>query len=159
MNDFDGWFWWILAALLAFAEIFTPGVYLIWLAMAAVLVGALGLVIEWGLIWQMAAFALFAIGIVLLARKLPYGSGGGLAFRSKDSDVLNQRNLSYIGREVVLQQPIEGGQGKIRIDDSVWLASCKKDLPAGARVRVVGADGMVLQIQEAGETNNPAGSE
>ena len=148
LQEFDGWLWWILAAILALTELFAPGAYLIWLAFAAVLVGALGLVIDWGWEWQAAAFAGLAVAVVLAARKLPYGSGGGKAFRTDESKFLNQRNLSYIGREFVLQDAIKGGSGKIRIDDSFWLVSSVHDLPAGARVRVVSAEGSVLQIEE-----------
>ena len=150
MQEFEGWLWWILAAGLAFAELLNPGVYLIWLALAAVLVGALDLLIDWSWEWQVGTFALAAILVVLAARRLPYGSGAARAFRSRDSRFLNQRNLSYIGREFVLDRPITAGQGKVRIDDGFWLVACARDLPAGARVRVVGAEGAVLRIQEAG---------
>ena len=149
LQEFEGWLWWILAAALALAELASPGVYLIWLALAAVLVGALGLLVDWSWEWQIGIFAVFAILVVLLARRLPYGSGGGRAFRSPDGDILNQRNLSYIGREFVLDAPIEAGRGKIRIDDGFWLVACAKDLPAGARVRVIAAEGAVLQVQES----------
>ena len=148
LQEFGEWFWWILAAVLALAEMLTPGAYLIWLALAAALVGVLGLVIEWGWEWQAAIFAGLSIIVVLGARKLPYGSGGGKAFRTDESRFLNQRNLSYVGREFVLQNAIEGGRGKIRIDDGFWLVSSVRDLPAGARVRVTGAEGSVLQIEE-----------
>lgn len=149
-QEFGEWFWWTLAAILALVEILTPGVYLIWLAFAAALVGALGLVIEWGWEWQAATFAGLAIVVVFVARKLPYSSGGGKAFRTDESRFLNQRNLSYVGREFVLQNAVEGGRGKIRIDDGFWLVSSARDLPAGARVRVTGAEGSVLQIEEIG---------
>lgn len=150
LQEFSEWFWWILAAVLALAEMLTPGVYLIWLALAATLVGVLGLVIEWGWEWQAAVFSCFAVVIVLVARKLPYGSGGGKAFRTDESRFLNRRNLSYIGREFVLQNAIEDGRGKIRIDDGFWLVSSVRDLPAGTRVRITGAEGSVLQVEEIG---------
>ena len=148
MQEFDGWLWWILAAGLAFAELVNPGVYLIWLALAAALVGALDLLVDWSWEWQLAAFALAAVLVVLAARRLPYGSGAGRMFRSPDSRFLNQRNLACIGREFALDEPIKAGRGKVRIDDSFWLVACARDLPAGARVRVVGAEGAVLQIRE-----------
>ena len=150
MPEFDGWLWWILAAALAFAELLNPGVYLIWLALAAVLVGALDFFIDWGWEWQLAAFACASVLVVLAARRLPYGSGAGRMFRSRSSRFLNQRNLACIGREFALDQPIKGGQGKVRIDDSIWLVACARDLPAGTKVRVVGAEGAVLRIREVG---------
>jgi membrane protein implicated in regulation of membrane protease activity len=45
----------------------------------------------------------------------------------------------------VLVEPIEHGSGKAKLGDGVWKVS-GPELPAGARVRVVGVDGVVLKV-------------
>ncbi|UXN74809.1 NfeD family protein [Devosia sp. A8/3-2] len=65
---------------------------------------------------------------------------------ANDSPYLNRRADRYIGREAVLEQPIIGGFGRIVLGDSVWRVA-GPDLPAGARVRIVGSDGAVLKVE------------
>ena len=40
------------------------------------------------------------------------------------------------------------GSGRVRIDDTVWQVR-GPDAPAGARVKVTGADGPVLKVETA----------
>lgn len=65
---------------------------------------------------------------------------------SEDPD-LNNRGSQFTGRVAELIEPIEGGRGKVRLGDGVWTVACAEDLPAGARVRVVGSDGAVLKVE------------
>ena len=46
----------------------------------------------------------------------------------------------------MLDTPIAGGQGRIRVDDSVWRIT-GPDAPAGASVRVVRVDGATLVVE------------
>lgn len=139
------WHWLGLGGLLLLLELLTPGFVFIWLAIAAALTGALlGLVPQ--LIWQLqllafAAAALASVGAWFAWRKHspPAGPGSGL----------NNRALAMIGTEAVLVQPIGPGHGRVRLADSTWLAS-GPDLPAGTRVRIVGARGAVLLVAPAG---------
>jgi membrane protein implicated in regulation of membrane protease activity len=62
--------------------------------------------------------------------------------------MLNQRGVQYVGRTFVLADAIQGGTGKITVGDSVWLVN-GGDAPVGARVRVVGVNGAVLQVENA----------
>eukprot|EP01132_Coremiostelium_polycephalum_P020070 gene20070-23860_t len=38
------------------------------------------------------------------------------------------------------------GRGKIKVGDGVWMAS-GPDAPAGAHVRVIGQEGVILQVE------------
>jgi membrane protein implicated in regulation of membrane protease activity len=60
--------------------------------------------------------------------------------------MLNQRGAQYIGRTFALVEAIEGGSGKVHVGDTVWLVE-GGDAPVGARVRVVGVRGAVLQVE------------
>ena len=37
-----------------------------------------------------------------------------------DQPLLNKRGVQYIGRVFNLYEPIKNGQGKIKVDDSIW---------------------------------------
>lgn len=139
------WHWWAFGALLLAVELLAPGVFFLWIAEAAVVTGGLlwlfpGL--EWE--WQLVIFSVLSVVSVAVARKVivrhPIVS---------DRPSLNQRTRQYFGRTFVLSESIDNGEGKLRVDDSTWKIR-GKDLPAGSRVRVIGADGVVLQVEGVG---------
>lgn len=61
---------------------------------------------------------------------------------------LNRRGAQYLGRIVALEQAIEGGRGKVRLGDTLWTVA-GPDLPQGARVRITGSNGTVLEVEAA----------
>ncbi|MDF3032098.1 MAG: rane protein [Moraxellaceae bacterium] len=61
---------------------------------------------------------------------------------------LNNRLARFIGREAELEDDMENGEGRIRLDDSYWTVR-GEDLPAGTRVRVTAVEGMTLRVQDA----------
>ena len=67
------------------------------------------------------------------------------ALGQTDLPDLNVRGAQLVGRVFTLAEPIEGGLGKIRCDDTLWQVE-GPDLPAGHAVRVLGAKGMRLTI-------------
>jgi membrane protein implicated in regulation of membrane protease activity len=141
LQNLHWWHWWILAAILAVVETFLPGVLAIWFAAAALVVGSLLLVmpVPWQL--QLVLFGVLGVVGLMLWRR----------FRSPESpeseqSTLNQRGQHYVGQSFTLVEPIQGGSGKIQVGDSVWLAK-GTDAPAGARVRVVAAEGVVLKVE------------
>jgi membrane protein implicated in regulation of membrane protease activity len=91
--------------------------------------------------WQLVTFSLLSVASIVLARKL-------LSRHPIESDrpLLNRRAAQLVGRVCVLPEPIVNGEGKIRIDDSVWRIS-GADAVAGAQIRIVGADGVVLRVE------------
>ncbi len=144
LDQIDYWYWLVAAVVLVVLEILSPGVFLMWLGLAAAIVGGL-LWLMPGLSWQ-AQFVLFAVFSVLsigLARIV-------LARRPirSDAPTLNRRGEQYIGRVLTLSQPIENGVGKVRVDDTLWRVE-GADAPAGSHVRVVGVDGAVLRVEPA----------
>ena len=136
------WHWYILAALLVILEVFAPGAFLLWIGIAAGVVGTV-LYFAPGLSWeyQFILFALVSVGSILAWR----------AYRNANPIVsgeptLNRRGAQYIGRVFTLDHPIVDGVGKIRVDDSSWKIE-GEDRPAGAKIRVVGIDSTVLKVE------------
>ncbi|PYB73077.1 NfeD family protein [Rhizobium wuzhouense] len=141
------WSWWILGMLLLAAELLMPGVFLVWIGLAALATGAVSL-----LLWDFAAWAwqvqalFFAVAAVLftLAGRRYYGRTDV----GSDEPLLNQRGASLIGRTATLAEPIREGRGRIRLDDTFWIVS-GPDLAAGTQVRVVASNGRDLTVDEA----------
>jgi len=135
------WHWWALGVVLVILEVFSPGVFLLWLAIAAGLVGLVMLAYPaLPVAAQLLTFALFSVVSILLWR-------GYLKRHPTQSDqpLLNRRGEQYVGRVFTLDAPLVNGTGKIRVDDSIWKVR-GSDCPAGTRVRVTGVDGVVLKV-------------
>lgn len=139
------WHWFILAAVLIILEVFAPGAFMLWIGIAAAVVGAVLYFVP-ALTWEYQ-FILFAMASV----------GSILAWRSyrnthptmTDEPTLNRRGAQYIGRVFTLDAPIVDGVGKIRVDDSTWKI-VGIDCPAGVKVKVVGIESTVLKVEQAG---------
>ena len=63
-----------------------------------------------------------------------------------DQPDLNRRAEQLIGRVLLLEEAIEGGRGKVRVGDTLWLA-VGAELPAGTRVKVTGVRRDALQVE------------
>jgi membrane protein implicated in regulation of membrane protease activity len=141
--SFGPWGWFIAGLLLMGLEILAPGAFMLWLGLAAV---ATGLVVSAvPLSWQAAVivFAGLALVSVLIGRRLL-----GNRAAQKGETALNDRVARLIGRTFVLDQPIEQGRGRVKVDDTIWRIE-GPDLPPGATVRVTGADGTLLKVSPA----------
>jgi membrane protein implicated in regulation of membrane protease activity len=135
------WHWWIVAAVLAAAETLLPGAVAIWFGASAAVVGALVLLVPvpWPL--QLVLFGVLGAVAVVLWRR--YDKGGE---ENPALPHLNQRAAQYVGQVCVLTEAIAQGYGKARVGDGVWKVR-GPELPAGAHVKVVAADGAVLVVE------------
>ena len=133
------WSWVIAGLVLAGAEIVVPGVFLIWLGLAALATGLVAALIAIPWQGQILLFAALAVALVGLATRLHRRTG-------PDDATLNRADRGLIGREGVLAEPITHGTGRIRFDDTLWRIE-GPDLPVGGRVRVVGLTGTVLRVE------------
>lgn len=140
----DFWHWWVLAALLGAVEILAPGAAFLWLGGAAALVG-LALLVWPSLSWELQGllFALLAIAAVVGVRILAARSA-----HTTSTSNLNRRAEQYVGTLHTLNSPIVNGTGRAQVGDGLWTV-VGPDLPAGTRVRVVGADGTRLKVEKA----------
>lgn len=135
------WLWLILAVLLFALETVVPGVHFLWFGSAAVLTGLLGLAT--GASWQVqvVAFAVLSIAAIFLGRRYSVSASA-----VTDAPNLNIGGAEFIGRVVVVEEPIRGSRGKVRVGDTLWAAE-GPEAPAGARMRVKGTDGPVLIVE------------
>lgn len=135
------WLWLIAGLVLAVAEMVVPGVFLIWFAAAALVVGLLTAAFPIAAPVQVVLFVVLSLVSVLASRRFlrryPIQSADPL---------LNQRGAQLVGRQVVVTQAIQGGHGRVRCGDSEWLAQ-GPDAEAGSRMTVTGSQGSVLIVE------------
>ena len=138
------WTWFIGGVLLLILEVLAPGTFFLWFGVAAIVTGIVAMIHDFGWQTELILFAVLAIVFVVVGRRY-------FSYDSKRSDqpLLNERAARLIGRDFTLAEPIVGGSGKLKVEDSFWRIS-GPDLPSGTRVRVTGHDGTLLTVVAAG---------
>ncbi|OGS48234.1 MAG: hypothetical protein A3J40_00460 [Erythrobacter sp. RIFCSPHIGHO2_12_FULL_63_10] len=134
------WIWASIGLTLAALEMIVPGVYLIWLAVAAIITGVLTFGLDLSLGSQVIIFASISLIAVYSARRFLRDS----PIESSDP-LMNQRGNRLVGETALVTQAFDGGTGRIKLGDSEWLAR-GPDLDVGARVRITGSDGAILHV-------------
>ncbi len=136
------WDWFIAGGILLALEALVPGVFMLWLGIAAMLVGTLSMFVDLSWQTQFIIFAVLSVAMIPLWRRFSFGSP------TTDQPFLNRRADALVGRIFTLDKPIVDGVGTVRVDDSVWRVT-GADLPAGRRVKVVRAEGTALRVELA----------
>ena len=144
MISLGPWAWIIAGAVLLALELAVPGAFMMWLGIAAALVGAISLAVDWSWQWQCVAFAAFAVASIPLFRRFALKIEP-----DSEAPMLNRRTDALIGRVFTLEKPIVDGVGTVRIDDTIWRVR-GPECPAGSRVKVTRADGANLAVEPAG---------
>jgi membrane protein implicated in regulation of membrane protease activity len=131
--------WVALAIVAAIAEVSIPQFGVIFVSVGAV-AAALGAVVGLPFPGQMVLFIVtLAVSLGLLRPRLVSRlNGPGVPSRTE----------ALIGREGLVTHDIETtvGAGRVNVQGEDWAARSTKPLPAGTRVRVVAADGIVLEV-------------
>lgn len=135
--------WWAIALALLALETIIPGASILWFGIAAFVVGAV--------VWIFPGLPLLAqiviFGVCAIASVAVYWKW----FRSQevpsDQPLLNRKADQLVGREFVLDAPIQLGRGKLKIGDALWTVE-GPDLGAGTRVRVCRTDGLNLTVEK-----------
>jgi hypothetical protein len=134
--------WLIAALLLGTAELAMPGVFLVFVAIAAAITGLLAVALpDLSASAQLASFGAWSVAAVLIGRRwysdYPVDS---------DAALLNDRGAQMVGQVVVVEVAIEQGRGRVRVGDGVWSAT-GPDLATGARARVRAVDNGTLVVE------------
>lgn len=144
VGELGPWNWMVLGLVLLVIEILTPGFYLLWVGLAALVVGAISLMLPnagfWG--WEAQVVAFLALSLVAA-----YAGRRIMAGREAETDqpLLNRRGEQLVGRTATLTEPIREGHGRIKLGDTMWRV-VGPDLPAGARVQVVSVNDLELVV-------------
>lgn len=136
--------WGAVALLLFAAEAMAPGAFMLWMGFAAAAVFVAVLAIPGiPLLVQVAAFVVLSFVSIQIYRKW-------FRHRARESDrpTLNRRAAQHVGRVVVLESAIVAGRGRVKIGDAFWVVE-GPPLDVGRPVRIVGTDGVSLQVEPA----------
>jgi inner membrane protein len=137
--------WWIIALVLIAGEVMLPGYFMLWIGIAAAIMGVVLFVVpDMGPLLQAVIFAVLAFASCfaywkLIRPRLERGNKPG-------NERLNRRGEQLIGQRYVLIEPIANGRGKARVGDGMWLVS-GPDLPVGTMVEVLGCEGTTLAVR------------
>ncbi len=133
---------WILAGLLLLgAEVLLPGVFLLWIGLAAVGTGLMLLVLTPPFWVTVTVFIVLLAGCITLALRLRRAE--------HPRPRVNTPDAGLVGRFGILTEGSLAGP-RVRIGDSDWAARLPRDVaesPAGTRVRVEGVDGTTLIVR------------
>ncbi|MEY3622478.1 MAG: hypothetical protein RLZZ407_37 [Pseudomonadota bacterium] len=135
------WFWLSLGLVLGVAEMVAPGFFLMWLGLAALIVGGLDYFLPITVAYQVAMFAILSVLTVFAGKKFLHDK----PIETEDAK-LNDRGARLTGEIVTVVEAITNGNGRVKVGDSVWPAR-GVDAAIGSRVRVTGADGAVLLVE------------
>jgi hypothetical protein len=137
--------WWLLALLLIGAEILAPGFFMLWIGVAAAVMGVVLLVLpDLSFPMQVVVFVVLSLASCFLYWKFIRHARDART----DQPLLNRRAEQYVGRRYVLDSAIVNGHGKARVGDSLWLVE-GPELPAGSPIEVVSVDGTTLKVRAA----------
>ncbi|OHV83085.1 NfeD family protein [Mesorhizobium sp. ORS 3428] len=155
VSELGPWNWMVLGFVLLVMEVVAPGVFMLWIGIAALIIGAISLLVSYAAIWnwqaqlndaiwtwqvQVLAFLILSVISAFIGKRLTAGSAG-----EGDQPLLNRRGAQMVGRTARLVEPIKDGRGRIRLGDTLWRVS-GPDLPAGTQVRVTGAADTDLEL-------------
>ncbi|WHZ17888.1 MAG: Putative activity regulator of membrane protease YbbK [Rhodanobacteraceae bacterium] len=139
------YWWWVLALILIAGEVLAPGFFMLWIGIAAAVMG----VVTWavpglGVLAQAVLFVILAFISCFaywrfIRQRLARGD-------DPVARTLSRRGEQMIGQRYVLAEAIVNGRGKARVGDGQWLVA-GPDLPAGSEVEVVGVDGSLLKVR------------
>lgn len=141
--EFSSRHWFSLGFLLLLLELVTGGGFLLWMGLAALVIGIVTVVFPLlSLPIQLIGFALAA-----LAASVIWWCYWVKNFAQSDQPRLNRRSEQYVGRILTLKTDIINGRGKVKIGDTLWRVQ-GDDMPAGTKVKVISAEGVLLHVKK-----------
>lgn len=135
-----GAIWMVAGLAVAALEMLTPGVFLLWIGIAAILTGAIASIV--GIEWAAQIGLFVAITVVLI---------GAVALRLRPRvqvDTVNAPAVGLIG-QTCRAIDFRDGEGRVSLGDGTWSARLADgtSAPAGGQaMRVVGLDGTTLLV-------------
>lgn len=133
--------WAGLGVLLLILDMLFPGVFLLFLGLASLLTMAVLWLIPLSLWGAIVCFSLSTF-ILLMC----FGRIYKKWINHGPPNSINQNSKRYIGHEIILNDPIIHGKGRIVYAGSMWTLH-GPDAPKGSTVRIVKRDGNVLEVE------------
>lgn len=132
--------WWLAGTIMIVAEVFVGGTFLLWLGVAAMIVGSLmffGVPLDWQL--QLIVFSILSVLSVVLWRRIQKSRKGEVT--DPNNLHLSRRGEQYIGQEFTLAESIVNGVGRVKVEDTLWRVKSKTNFQQGDKVKVIAVEG------------------
>jgi membrane protein implicated in regulation of membrane protease activity len=142
------WHWLGLGVILLTLEVAVGTFDLLWISIGAFLTALFAWIVPepaGGWQGQLIFFGVVAVAFLVSGRTL----FKGLRRQPSTHPNLNDRIASMIGKHGEAATTIEGGEGKVRVGDTVWLASQADEavIVEGDQIIVSGAEGATLKVK------------
>jgi len=141
------WHWWIIGLCLMIIELLVPGAFFLWIGVSAFVTGLIAWAFPLTIEVQLILFSVLSI-VSIVCWKLYQKRNNSQTRPQETHPLLNQRGSQYIGRTFTLESAIVNGQGRVRVEDSIWKVQ-GPDLPKGSKVTVIEVHGVILIVEEA----------
>ena len=135
--------WAVVSIVCLILELSSGDFFIICFSIGAVF-GAVAAAVGMSIYWQLALFALFSILSIFFVRPV------ALRYLHKNEDNRVSNADALIGRIGKVTETVEAdGFGWVAIDGDVWKAvtHAEKDIPVGAKVKVVGRDSIIITVE------------
>ncbi|MDR1947687.1 MAG: NfeD family protein [Desulfovibrio sp.] len=140
------WVWLCAGGLLLALELLVGGsAFFLCISSAAFIPAAVAYMrpgLPW--LWSLTLFAFLLVPASLAwLRFIRHRQAG-----RRSGEVLNERAGRLTGTEAILKEDSAGLKGRIRVEDSSWPYVCAEPLRKGDRVRITGAEGIMLRVEK-----------
>ena len=137
------WYWWVLAIIFLVIELLVPAFFFLWMSVSAVVTG----VIVWIIPSISTESQIFTFSVLAIAAIVAWRIVGKKITIATDQPLLNRRGSQYVGRTFNLHEAIENGQGKIKVDDTIWKVH-GEDCDINTKVKVIASRGTVFDVKK-----------
>lgn len=143
LNSFESWHWIAIGLLLIGMELIIPGVFLLWVGLAALSVSIISAIIPMSDQSQIIIFSIFVPLFSVIGKKF-----FKFIQKPQEESFLNKRAKRMVGEIYILDKNLTGGHSRMKIGDSYWKI-IGEDMPAGQRVEIISVSGNTLHVKKA----------
>ncbi len=137
------WYWWVLAVIFLVIELLAPAFFFLWMSVSALVTG----VIVWLIPSTSTDIQILIFSILSIISIVAWRVYGKKITIATDQPLLNRRGSQYVGRTFNLHEAIENGQGKIKVDDTIWKVH-GEDCDINTKVKVIASRGTVFDVKK-----------
>lgn len=137
------WYWWVLAVICLVIEILVPAFFFLWMSVSGLITG----IIAWLIPSISTDIQIMIFSVLTIMTITAWRIFGKKYVIETDQPLLNRRGSQYVGRVFNLHEAIENGEGKIKVDDTIWKVH-GEDCDINTKVKVIASRGTVFDVEK-----------
>ena len=144
MDSIGHWHWVTFGLILLGLELLGATGFLLGIATSALVVGLAAWIFDsFGVLGQMLLFAILSLVYSWVWFQFFRRRTGAM----DETTLINNRAAQLVGTVTEASADVTGGQGRIALGDTLWRVHTTADIRKGQQIRVIGADGMELEVE------------